>query len=542
MKNLRRKIITIATVVVGLYLLTLFLNYYGDWLWFNNMHYGSVFDTMLSAQASAFIIFFIVFALFFSLHIRMAFLNGDAARNNHVLREEDPRKLILQIYQGKTIFWLWIAVVVFFATIMGSSAVDHWNDFLQYIHASSFGITEPIFGKDAGFYVFKLPVYQFIVGKYIFMVIVTALGTIVSYYLDNAIGIIGNKFSISQKVKNHLFLLGGFLTLGMSANYWLNIYDNLYSSNGPAFGPSYMDVHAQIPADWAIFGITLVLTVILFLMPLIKKYRILLYAAGAWLVILVGFVWAYPNFVEQYEVKPTELSKETPYILNNIKFTREAYGLNKVQVKPFLVDQSLTYKDIQENHSTIENIRLWDRRPLIQTYKQLQEIRLYYDFNSVQVDRYHFDKYTEVALGARELPVSQIPDRAQTWVNEHLIYTHGYGIVMNRVNKIMPNGMPNFIVQDIPPTTTTTSLNLKQMGIYYGEETNQYALVNTAAKEFDYPKGDKNVYTDYSGDGGVRISNWFRRIVYAWKFSDIKILLTGYLTPQSRIMFYRNIT
>ena len=213
---------------------------------------------------------------------------------------------------------------------------------------------------------------------------------------------------------------------------------------------------------------------------------------------LVGFVLIYPYIIEQYSVKPNELQMETPYIMNNINFTREAFGLNKIKTETYSVDQNLTYNDIQENQHTIENIRLWDRRPLIQTYKQLQEIRLYYDFNSVQVDRYLFDKYTEVAIGARELPVSEIPDRAQTWVNEHLIYTHGYGIVMNPVNEITPNGMPNLIVKDIPPVSTV-SLNLKQMAIYYGEETNQYLLVNTNTKEFDYPKGDDNVYTSYEG-------------------------------------------
>ena len=266
-----------------------------------------------------------------------------------------------------------------------------------------------------------------------------------------------------------------------------------------------------------------------------------MYFAGLWVLVLIVFIGIIPGLIEQYIVKPNELQKETPYILNNIKLTREAYGLNKIKVEPFPVDQTITYKDIQENHNTIANIRLWDRRPLIQTYKQLQEIRLYYDFNSVQVDRYHFDKYTEVAVAARELPVSQIPDRAQTWVNEHLIFTHGYGVVMNPVNEIAPNGMPNLIVQDIPPTTTVP-LNLKQMGIYYGEESNQFVLVNTTAKEFDYPKGDDNVYTSYAGKGGVRISNLFKRLVYAWNFSDIKILLTDYLTDQSRIMFHRNIT
>jgi uncharacterized membrane protein (UPF0182 family) len=302
-----------------------------------------------------------------------------------------------------------------------------------------------------------------------------------------------------------------------------------------------MDIHAQIPAYWTILIITLIITLLLFLYPVYKKRKIVFYAIGTWFIVWVGFVWIYPYIIEQYRVKPNELKMETPYILNNIKFTRAAYGLNKIKAETFPVDQNITYKDILENHHTIENIRLWDRRPLIQTYKQLQEIRLYYDFNSVQVDRYIFDKYTEVVLGARELPVTEIPERAQTWVNKHLIYTHGYGIVMNPVNEITPNGMPNLIVKDIPPVATVP-LNLKQMAIYYGEETNQYLLVNTKTKEFDYPKGEDNVYASYNGKGGVQISSLFRRLVYAWKFSDIKILLTGYLTDQSRIMFYRNIS
>ena len=342
-------------------------------------------------------------------------------------------------------------------------------------------------------------------------------------------------------MRRHLISLAGFFVLGISVLYFLKLYTILYSSHGAAYGPSYVDVHAQIPAYWVISILSIAITLLLFLSPVFRKKKIILYAAGLWILVLIGFVWIYPGLIEQYVVKPNELQKETPYILNNIKLTREAYGLNKIKVEPFPVNETITYNDIQENRNTIENIRLWDRRPLIQTYKQLQEIRLYYDFNSVQVDRYHFDKYTEVALAARELPVSQIPDRAQTWVNIHLIYTHGYGVVMNPVNEILPNGMPNLIVQDIPPTTTVP-LNLKQMGIYYGEESDQFVLVNTTAKEFDYPKGDDNVYTSYAGKGGVRISGLFKRIVYAWKFSDIKILLTGYLTDQSRIMFYRNIT
>jgi uncharacterized membrane protein (UPF0182 family) len=538
---MKKIIIIIAPILVAFYLLNLFLNYYGDWLWFNNLNYGSVFNTMIIAKVVTFTLFFLVFVLFFSLHIRIANKRGAPTRGKLHLQEDDPRQLILNIYKGKAVFWLWAVLILFLGIIKGSNAIDQWNNFLQFIHASSFGIQEPIFGKDAGFYVFKLPVYQFITGWYLFMVVLTFIAVSISYYLDNTISTIGEGFHVPKPVRRHLLSLAGFFVLGISAFYFLKLYNILYSSHGAAYGPSYMDVHAQIPAYWIIFILSIGVTLVLFLSPVFRKKKIILYAAGVWLLGLIGFVWIYPSLIEQYIVKPNELQKETPYILNNIKLTREAYGLNKIKSEPFPVDETITYKDIQENQLTIENVRLWDRRPLIQTYKQLQEIRLYYNFKSVQIDRYHFDKYTEVALAARELPVSQIPNRAQTWVNTHLIYTHGYGVVMNPVNEILLNGMPNLIVQDIPPTTTVP-LSLKQMGIYYGEESDQFVLVNTTAKEFDYPKGDDNVYTSYAGQGGVRISNLFKRIVYAWKFSDIKILLTGYLTDQSRIMFYRNIT
>lgn len=536
----KRIIILIAALLVAIYVFNLFLSYYGDWLWFDNLGYASVFDTMLVAKGLSFLVFFLAFVLLFGLHVRIARKRGAATRDIRSFREDDPRHSILELYNGKIIIWLWRFLTLFLGINMGLYALAHWSDFLQFLNASSFNVKEPIFDKDAGFYVFKLSTYQFITDWYLILVVLTFLAVVVSYYLDNAIYQNGKTFKVSKPVRRHLLSLTGFFVLGISALYYLKLYNILYSSNGAAYGPSYMDVHAQIPAYRIIFFMSIGITLVLFLSPIINKKKIILYVAGAWLLALIGFVWIYPGLIEQYVVKPNELQKETPYILNNIKFTREAYGLNKIKAEPFPVDQTITYKDIQENHNTIGNVRLWDRRPLIQAYKQLQEIRLYYDFKNVQVDRYHFDKYTEVAVAARELPVSQIPDRAQTWVNEHLIFTHGYGVVMNPVNEILPSGMPNLFVEDIPPTTSVP-LNLKQMGIYYGEETDQFALVNTTAKEFDYPKGDDNVYASYAGHGGVRISNLFKRIVYAWKFSDIKILLTGYLTDQSRIMFYRNI-
>ena len=541
MKNYKKAIILTVIIILFLYLFGLFLNYFGNWLWFKNMGYSSVFDTMILSKVVSFLVFFVIFALFSAIHIRTAYKRGSQTRDNNVFADDDPRKLFLPLFTGKAAIWVWGLIIMIFSIIMGSNATGHWNDFLQFIHSSSFDLKEPVFGQDAGFYIFKLPVYRFAVNWYLLMTGITFVAVLFSYYLDNAFITSGNRLHVSRQVRSHLIQLSGFFTLGISSLYIIKLFNILYSSHGATYGPSYMDIHAQIPAYWTILVITLIITLLLFFFPVYKKIKIVFYAIGTWVIVWVGFVFVYPYIIEQYRVKPNELKMETPYIMNNINFTRAAFGLNNIKTETYSADQNLTYNDIRENQHTIENIRLWDRRPLIQTYKQLQEIRLYYDFNSVQVDRYLFDKYTEVALGTRELPVSQIPDRAQTWVNEHLIYTHGYGIVMNPVNEITPDGMPNLIVKDIPPVATVP-LNLKQMAIYYGEETNQYLLVNTKTKEFDYPKGDDNVYTSYEGKGGVQVSSLFRRLVYAWKFSDIKILLTGSLTGQSRIMFYRNIT
>ncbi len=540
MKKYKNMLFIVILLIFITYLLGLFIDYYGTWLWFKNMGYNSVFDTIVTTQIVSFFVFFIIFVLFSSFHIRLAYHRGSSSRNNYSIPKDDPRQLILSLYQSKKIVWLWAVIIFFFAVTMGSFASGYWNEFLKFFHSSSFNLKEPIFGIDAGFYIFKLPVYQFIVSWYIFMVVITSIAVLFSYFIDNAFNVTDGNFNITKKVKTHLTQLAAFFALGFSALYLIKLFNILYSSNGVAYGPSYMDIHAQIPAYWAIFGVSLIITILLFLYPLYKKRKIIFSALGLWVLVWVGFVWIYPTVIEQYIVKPNELKKETPYILNNIKFTQIAFGLDKIKVKDFPVTQDLTYKDILDNHNTIKNIRLWDRRPLIQTYKQLQEIRLYYNFNNVQVDRYHFDKYTEVAVGARELPESQIPERAQTWVNNHLIYTHGYGIVMNPVNEVTPNGLPKLIVKNIPPESSV-NLQVKQPAIYYGQETDQFVLVNTEAKEFDYPKGNDNKYTSYAGKGGVQISSLFKRLVFAWKFSDINILFTGYLSNQSRIMFNRNI-
>ncbi len=529
------------TFLIGLILAGLFVRYYGDWLWFQEMDYGSVFITILYTKVLVFLIFFAIFAVFAWVNIAIARKFGYSTRSSGLVNLNQSIQSLGFPLKDTYLKYAWGIIILSLALVMGYSAVGSWETFLKFIHASSFGIADPIFSKDTGFYVFKLPLYNFLQTWYSYILILIFMGVGLSYFLDAAISIKDNRFHIHPKAKYHLTILVALFFLGIAWSYRLKLYSLLYSTRGAAYGAGYADVHAQIAAYWILIALTLIVTSTLFFEPLIKKWKWIYYAVGLYFAVLIGLVWIYPNIVEEYMVKPNELVKETPYIKNNIDFTRFAYGLTNVTEKKFQVLQDIKYSDIKKNRNTIENIRLWDSRPLIQTYKQLQEIRLYYDFKSVNVDRYHFKRYSEVALAVRELPVSQIPSRARTWINTHLIYTHGFGLVMSPVNEVTPDGMPRFIIKNIPPQASVP-LTIKYPQIYYGEETDQYVIVHTKTKEFDYPKGEQNVYSNYQGRGGVRISNLFRRLIYAWNFSDIKILLTDYITNKSRIMFHRNIT
>jgi uncharacterized membrane protein (UPF0182 family) len=255
--------------------------------------------------------------------------------------------------------------------------------------------------------------------------------------------------------------------------------------------------------------------------------------------ILLGGI--YPEIMQRAIVLPNESTKETPYILNNIEATRLAYGLDKIKEEEFPVKEEISFEDIEKNGETIGNIRLWDWRPIKQTLKQIQAIRLYYDFNSVDMDRYYFNgNYQQVMVSPRELNSAKIPEQARTWVNEKLVYTHGYGAVVNPVNKISGEGLPYLLIKDIPPVSSV-DLTITRPEIYYGEITEGYVIVKTKAKEFDYPKGDENVYSTYVGSGGLPVSSLWKRILFSIKYSNPQILLTTNFTRDSRIMIYRNI-
>lgn len=530
--------LAIAVVVVGV----LFSSYYGDWLWFQNLGFSRVFLTEIWTKTAAFAAVFLFFGCFIGLNIAYARKGGGRFRRVRVVEAERPATPLDEVFHGPHAAYAWTAVVLFLAGLMGTSAADSWMTFLKFFHGTPFGTVDPIFGKDLGFYVFGLPLYDQLLEWFFFGLVLTAIAVGFSYYIDQAVGVFENRLIVSPRVKRHLTVLAGLFFLGLAASYRLKLYQLLYSRSGVAYGTSYSDVTAQIPAYWTMLVLAVVVALSLFSLPRTGKWKWTLALFGVYAVALVGFSTLYPSLIEQYVVKPNELAKEAPYIKNNIRFTRLGFGLNKAKEEPFPVRNTMSYDDIRKNEGTIHNIRLWDHRPLVQTYKQLQEIRLYYDFNSVDVDRYHFGKnYTQVAVAARELPPSQLPARARTWVNMHLVYTHGYGVVMSPVNKFTPDGMPEFIMKDIPPKSST-SLQITRPEIYYGKETNGFAIVHSRTKEFDYPKGNQNAYTFYQGKGGVRISSFFRRLAYAVDLSDVNVLLSSYVTDQSRLMLHRGIT
>ncbi|CAG0979829.1 partial hypothetical protein, partial [Anaerolineae bacterium] len=396
-----------------------------------------------------------------------------------------------------------------------------------------FGASDPIFKQDVAFYIFTLPVYQFLVSWVSGAIILAALGTGVTY----AMGL--GRLRWTSAVKGHLSALGVLFLLINAWNYQLEILNLVYSTRGVVFGASYTDVNAQIPAYNILTAITLVLAALLLVNIFIRALKAIGIAVGLWIAAWVLLGQAYPETVQMFEVRPNEFVKEQPYIKYNIALTRQAYALDGIQEAPFAAEDTLSPQDIQRNTDTINNIRLADYRPLLQAYDQIQTIRTYYDFIDVDVDRYTIDgKYRQTMISARELAVNKLPEKAQTWVNLHLLYTHGHGVALSPVNEFTTDGLPSLLVKDIPPTGT---IPITRPEIYFGEQTTSYIFVKTKEKEFDYPKGDENAFTTYTGKGGVPIATLGDQLMFALRYGDFNILLTDALTADSRIMFNRNI-
>jgi uncharacterized membrane protein (UPF0182 family) len=353
----------------------------------------------------------------------------------------------------------------------------------------------------------------------------------------------GDVGKIFQNVsaRYHLSVLAAIFFVFVAIGYRLDQYALLFTQHGAVWGPGYTATHATIVAYKVLMVIAILCALAILFNLVLQRFRLIIYSIGVLLLASVILGSIYPYVVQKFVVQPNEIVREIPYLERNIHFTRLAYNLDTIEKKDFPAGRILTADAIKANKDTIDNIRLWDWAPLRQTYSQLQEMRPYYEFSDIDVDRYVVDgHYRQVMLGARELNQERLENQAKTWVNQRLIYTHGYGIAMSPVNSLSGEGLPTFFLKDIPPTTQT-DLRVERPEIYYGEVTDNYVIVNTSTQEFDYPKGDVNEYTTYEGDSGVSIGNFGRRIMFALSMGDYKLLLSNEVDNNSRVLYYRNI-
>ena len=329
-------------IIIALAALIVFMHYYGDWLWFQNIGFAQVFTTVLWARVLTFVASFLIFAIFGGVNIFIARRWGAPSRSRMEITPQSPVASLGILFNERYASYVWAFIVLFLSGILGLSASDSWMTFLQFIHQSQFSVADPIFSKNIGFYVFRLPLYNFLLqwcSIALFLVIV-AVGF--SYYLDQTIEVRGNRFYVDSKAKVHLVVLGGLFALRMGWSYWLKLYGLMYSSSGVAYGASYSDVHAQMPAYWVLMILSVLMAILLFAMPVLKRWKWVVYGAGIYGVVLFGFSWIYPSIIQQYVVKPNELAKETPYIKNNIRFTRLAYSFDKALEEPFPVNDSMS--------------------------------------------------------------------------------------------------------------------------------------------------------------------------------------------------------
>ena len=525
-----RIIIIMAATLVLFIALNISKGFYSEWLWFSSLGYGSVYTTILKTRVLIFFSAAVIFCILFLGNLALAARLAPKTEAHfwpwaivHRLRPT----LKLSIILGTALLSL----------IFGLVAQGNWEVMLRFFNGQPFGITDPVFDREVGFYVFSLPFIHLLRGWFLSALIITLLGSGGIYFISYTAQRL--RFDLARPVLAHA---GGLVMaiLGLFAwGYRLGIWELVFSNRGAVFGASYSDINARIPAQWILLTVVLIFAGIILYSILRRNLRWPLYGIGGWIVaaIIVGGI--FPAFVQRFQVQPNELAREMPYIEYNIQFTREAFALDRIEEQPFPAEEAPNPQDIAQNEVTINNVRLWDPRPLKDTYNQLQSLRQYYDFHDVDIDRYIIDgKYRQVMLSARELSADKLTVEAQTWVNRRLLYTHGYGLVLSPVNEVSAQGRPNLLLKDIPPAGV---FNIEQPQIYFGEKTNDYVIVKTETEELDYPMGVENVYGQYQGKGGVSLGSFMRRLIYAWQFGDFNILISGELTPESRALYYRNI-
>ncbi len=533
-----RFILVLILIAVIVPAVSSILTYYTDWLFFVETDFLTVFTTTLYAKAGVGLCFGMI--LFVGILINLSYANNVnfpysgitiVGGGNFRVQRDDALRFIKPLATG-------ISVVM--ALFAGNWGALRWEEVLLFTNRITVGTVDPVIGKDIGFYLFSLPFLEVLKGLFSFVLLVASVITGVVYYVRGGIVLTERGVSVDEKVRRHLAVLAGLFTCVVAAGFYLDSFRLLFSSNGAFYGAGYVDVNSRM----------LTYTVLTFLTPLAGAmlatgiwkgvWRMALLPPAAIVVLYVIGISIFPGVLQKFKVAPNELALETPYIENNLTFTRFGYDLEKIETVPFDVDTRLSAADIAANDATIKNIRLWDHAPLLKTYSQLQQIRTYYKFFDVDNDRYTVNgRYTQVMLSPRELSYVDLPSK--NWINERLIFTHGNGITFGPVSRISKEGLPEFFVKDIPPVSLA-DIKVTRPEIYFGELSNDYVVVKTKVPEFSYPTATGNINTTYAGKGGVPIDSLLKKALFAAKFKTEKILLSSDITAESRIIYNRNIS
>ncbi len=511
--------------------------FYTDILWFEELGYSSVYWTIFKARwlvalAGGLLFFAVAFANLMAVMWRRRDLNVVGGLVMPVPIRSPER-------MGR-----WVLIISVVVGILGGlSGYSQWHVILAHLNATPFEINDPFFGKDVGFYIFTLPFIS-LLQQHLWVAFIAALVLSgIMYFIFGDIRFGERRIIVVRRARIHLSILSAVL-FGLRAwNYKINIWNLMYSPRGVAFGASYTDIYAQVPTYKGLIAVALAGVAFSLLGLIMHNFRWVGYAVVGLVVMSLAVGYAYPAFIQQFTVSPNEIAYEEPFIEKNIQFTRHAFGLDNIEIVEYPADDSLARDDILANPDTISNLRLWDYRVLSDTFSQVQEIRMYYKFNDVDIDRYTVDgNLRQVLLSPRELDINLLPAEAKTWVNLHLKYTHGYGMVMSPSREVTREGMPAFYFKDVPPKTLTDLL-LTRPELYFGELTNHYVIVNTKEPEFDYPKLDSQTIepTFYQGDAGISLNNFLKKLAFTIRFRDYQILVSGALTPDSRLIMNRNI-
>jgi hypothetical protein len=531
-----------VAIAVALFLVLVSLRgiagFYTDYLWFDELNFTSVWRSVLGVKIALGVIFTLLFFALLWANLAIADLIAPT------FRPLGPEEQLIERYYeavGQRAGLVRAAVAAAFALIAGPGASGQWGAWTLFRNHVPFETRDALFQKDLGFFVFQLPFARFVVDWLFASLVIVAIITAVAHYLNGGIRFQTPMQKVTPQVKAHLSVLMAVLAILKAVDYYLEKYELVYNTRGVVQGAGYTDVKAQLPAMQLLLGISLIAAA-LFIYNIFRRGWVLpVIALGLWALVSVVVGAAIPAAIQQFRVQPTESSRERPYIDRNIRATKAAFGLRDVQVNAFNADTTITNADLENNKSTIENVRLWDPDPAIleQTYNQLQQIRNFYQFNDVDVDRYVVDggRVRQELISARELNIAGIP--SQSWVNQHLVYTHGYGAVMTPSSGVEPDGKPALQLKDLPPAGTPS---IAQPAIYYGQVMSGYAIVKTEQREIDYAEADgTNHTTVYNGTGGVKIDSLIRRAALSLRFGDINPLISSFVTSESRAIYVRDI-